>query len=228
MSSIVKNIVVFGAHGKVGKHFISEVSKSSYKATAVVRNDEQSKNIASLTSNSTNITTKTFTLDELSADEISKAIEGHDAVVFAAGSGGKDLLKIDLDGAVKTFEAAKLAGIRRYVLLSAIHAEDRAFFSKSSLVNYYIAKHYADRILISEFKDSLDFTIVKPTLLTDDEATGKINIIKAKDENTGKVTRADVAKTIFEVLGRPETYGKSFNFSNGDSEISDSTTYENL
>ena len=68
-------------------------------------------------------------------------------------------MQVDLDAAVKTFEASVEAQVRRFIIISALHADNREFFSKLGLRNYYIAKHYADRILVDEFSDKLDYTI---------------------------------------------------------------------
>jgi uncharacterized protein YbjT (DUF2867 family) len=215
MSSVYKNIVIFGSHGKIGQQLVRLISQptSSYRATALVRNSDQADQILKISSNSSNITTKEFTFDNASVEEISDVIRGHDVVVFTAGSGGKALLLVDLDGAVKTFEATVKANVRRYVLISAIHADKRETFSKSGLRDYYIAKHYADRILVNEFKDDLDYTILRPTSLTDDEPTGKIRQISAGDE-LGTVTRADVAKVIYDTIGDEKTFGKGIDFGN--------------
>lgn len=215
MSSVYKNIVIFGSHGKIGQQLVRLISQptSSYRATALVRNSDQADQILKISSNSSNITTKEFTFDNASVEEISDVIRGHDAVVFTAGSGGKALLLVDLDGAVKTFEATVKANVRRYVLISAVHADKRETFSKSGLRDYYIAKHYADRILVNEFKDDLDYTILRPTSLTDDEPTGKIRQINAGDE-LGTITRADVAKVIYDTIGDEKTFGKGIDFGN--------------
>lgn len=228
MSSTIKKIIVFGAHGKVGQQLIAEASKSSsdYHVTAVIRNQSQADQIAKVSNNNSNFTTKELTIDTANVKELSKAISGHDAVVFTAGSAGKDLLKVDLDGAVKTFEATVDADVRRYILISAIHADNRESFNNLPLRNYYISKHYADRILSNEFKHSLDFTILKPTALTDDKPTGKIKIVKSIDEPIGSVTRTDVAKVILEVLDKPTTYGKSYDFKNGDSDINTPSIFD--
>lgn len=215
MSAVYKNIVIFGSHGKVGQQLIRLIAQPSslYKATALVRNSTQAQQLHKISSDSSNITTKEFTFDTASVDEISEVIRGHDAVVFTAGSAGKDLLKVDLDGAVKTFEASVKANVRRYIMVSGIQTYDRELFADSPLRNYCIAKHYADRILAGEFKDSLDYTILRPTVLTDEEATGKIRYVKV-GEDKGTVTRADVAKVIYDSIADKKTFGTGFDFAN--------------
>ncbi|CAX39552.1 conserved hypothetical protein [Candida dubliniensis CD36] len=224
----VKNIIVFGSHGKIGQQFVRLLADktSVFKGTAVVRNNEQAKTIKSITSNSPNVSLLNFTLDNANVGEIASAIKGHDAVVFTVGSAGKNLLQVDLDAAVKTFEASVEAQVKRFIIISAIHADNREFFSNLSLRNYYIAKHYADRVLVNEFGGELDYTILKPTELTDEAATGKIRIIKGTDEDIGTITRADVAKVIYEIVNDQDTFGKSYNIANGDLDITDKRIYK--
>lgn len=228
--STVKNIIVFGSHGKIGQQFVRLLADktSVFRGTAVVRNDEQATTIKSITANSPNVSSLNFTLDNASVGEIASAIKGHDAVVFTVGSAGKNLLQVDLDAAVKTFEASVEAQVRRFIIISALHADNREFFSKLGLRNYYIAKHYADRILVDEFSDKLDYTILKPTSLSDDAATGKIRIIKSTDEEIGTITRADVAKVIYEIVNDKDTFGKSYNIANGDLDITDKRIYKSV
>ncbi|KAK6197856.1 uncharacterized protein RJT21DRAFT_122662 [Scheffersomyces amazonensis] len=219
-----KNIIVFGAHGKIGQLFVT-LASNQHKVSAVVRNHEQASQINSIASVAHNVKSHQLTIDEASVEEISHLIKGHDVVVFTAGSAGKNLLQVDLDGAVKTFEASVLANVRRYILISAIHAESRQFIAKSPIKNYYIAKHYADRILINEFNNSLDFTILKPTQLVDNKPTGKIQLFTNDNEPIGTVTRADVASVILKVIGLSNTFGKSYNFANGTLSIDNESTY---
>ncbi|ODV77196.1 NAD(P)-binding protein [Suhomyces tanzawaensis NRRL Y-17324] len=222
MSSLNK-VIVFGAHGKIGQHLIKLFAQkaSPYTATAVIRNEEQAKRIAEISQNSSNITTTSLSLSDATAEELSKAIEGHDVVVFTAGSGGKNVIQVDLDGAVKTFEASVLAKTRRYVLISALNADKRNVFSQTAIRDYYIAKHYADRILADEYSDSLDYTILQPGALLDSEATGKIHVFPKSDKGeTGAIPRADVADVIYQTIGKKSTYGKTIGFVGGDNDIS--------
>ncbi|CAK7896576.1 hypothetical protein CAAN1_17S02344 [[Candida] anglica] len=208
-----KNIIVFGAHGQIGQHFLRFASASGIKSTAVIRNSEQASKITQIASG---VTAKEITVDGSSVEELGAAISGHDAVVLTLGSRGKSLLQVDLDGTVKVFEAAVLAKVRRLVLISAANAENREWFSKTSLRDYYIAKHYADRILVNEFKQSLDFTILQPGALTDGASTKKFGHLGGE---TRSVDREDVAYAILETLNDKETYGKSIPFVNGNTDI---------
>lgn len=219
-------VIVFGAHGKIGQRLIKLISVSpSFAATAVVRSNEQAKHITEIAKQSKNVETINLDLASASISELSGAIKGHDAVVLTVGSAGKDLLRVDLDGVVKTFEATVQANVRRLVLISALFANDPDFARNSGLHDYYIAKRHADRILVHEFGSKLDYTILRPTSLKDGEGTGKIKFL-SKNNNPGQVQREDVAKAIFEVLNNKYTFGKAYDFAEGDQPIEKETIWE--
>lgn len=219
---MVSNIIVYGAHGKVGQHLLKQIAALELAATAVVRNQAQADQIAAITSQSHRISSVFADLANVLAEELKTQISGHDAVVVTAGSGGKDLLRVDLDGVVKIFEGAASAGVRRLVLVSAVFATDRGYIStvgrSYGLENYYVAKYYADRLLEHEFGQKLDYTILLPSRLTDGAGTGKIRFLSLGDD-TGLVDRADVASVILEVLARRETFGRNYNFAGGETTI---------
>lgn len=223
---LAKNVVVFGSHGKIGQHLVRLLAKSgSYKATAVVRNQEQADTIAKV-AGSASITPREFSFVGATVEQISSVIKGHDVVVFAVGSGGRDLLKVDLDAAVKTFEATELAQVRRLIIISALHAESRHRIESTPIQDYYITKHYADRILVNEFSKSLDYTILRPTTLTDDAGTGKIRFLPNVENPKTTIPREDVAKVLFEVIGIKDTYGKAYDFATGDLDVENALIFK--
>jgi uncharacterized protein YbjT (DUF2867 family) len=129
-------VFVVGANGQIGQHLIKLVKESKiHTVTAMVRKEEQVKAFEKL-----GLETRLADL-EGSVDEIAEAAKGCDAVVFTAGScghtGAEKTLLIDLDGAAKTIEAAKKLGIKRFIMVSAIHANRREKWS--SIKHYMVA-----------------------------------------------------------------------------------------
>lgn len=141
-----------------------------------------------------------------------------DAVYFVAGSGGKDVLEVDLHGAVKTIQATQDKGIKRYIMLSAAFSLDTSKWDSPGIANlkeYYICKHYADQWLVNN--STLDYTIVQPGALKERAGTGKIAI----DESAGENSIEDVATTLAAVLTADNTIKQAFNMHNGDIDISE-------
>lgn len=205
-------VAVIGANGQVGQHLVRMLKQdSSHDVVALVRKKEQ---LEKLSAQGVNACLVDLTKE---VADIQSALTGVDGVIFAAGSGGdtdSDMtLRIDLDGAVKSMEAAELAGVKRFVIVSALQAHNREFWHPD-ITPYYVAKHYADRELM---RSDLQYTIVRPGLLTNDDATGKVKT--AADITEGEISRADVAAVVVELLDKPNTVGKAFDLVGGDTDI---------
>ncbi|MCH4008978.1 SDR family oxidoreductase [Companilactobacillus sp.] len=204
-------VLIIGAHGKVGHLLIGELQSHNIDFVAGLRSEEQIKAYQA-----NNIPTQYIDLTG-SLDDIHDSIiaSGADVLVFTAGAGGAgyDLtMEIDLDGAIKTMMVAEAAGIKRYIMVSAMYSEDRSKWEASGIRPYYIAKHYADEHLRGT---DLDYTILHPGLLTDEESVGKIKLSK----DGGSVPRIDVAKTIVQAIETPSTIKKEYEFASGDEPI---------
>lgn len=206
--------LVIGANGKIGQHLVRLlVEHPEHTVKAMVRKPEQLPFFEDLQAEAVVASL------EGSVEELQRAMAGCDAVVFTAGSGastGADkTLTVDLDGAAKAVEAAELAGIGRFIMVSALRADDRSHWTKD-MTPYYIAKYHADRILQSS---SLSYTIVRPGLLTDEPATGQI--AAAGKLEPGSISREDVAAVIVACLESAELTDKVFELTSGDSQIED-------
>ncbi|WP_309476938.1 SDR family oxidoreductase [Bacillus sp. ISL-34] len=163
---------------------------------------------------------KTVLVDlEGSIEDIVGAVNGADAVVFTAGSGGRTgadkTMMIDFDGAIKSMEAAKQARVKRFVIVSAIGVKDRDKWL-SSAPYYSAAKYYADVWLE---KSGLDYTIIRPGGLTNDPGTGKVKV--AVDLEHGQIPREDVASAIYAALENDHTIGKAFDMIGGETPVED-------
>jgi len=87
---------------------------------------------------------------------------------------------------------------------------------KESMAHYYRAKSAADRYLM---QSGLDFTILKPGRLTNENGTGNIEIAARTEQRGGSITRTDVATTIVKIMGVRQSIGKSYELLQGDTPI---------
>jgi uncharacterized protein YbjT (DUF2867 family) len=186
MNKEKQNILIAGANGDTGK-IITKILKESedYTPIAMVRNQEQKdyfeqKNVSAVVA-------------DLETD-LSHAVKNIDKVIFAAGSKGKDVIKVDQEGAKRLIDAAKIAEVRKFVMLSSMGADNPS--GHDQLEDYLRAKQNADDYLKAS---DLHYSIVRPGSLTDTEGVGRIQL-KEKIGNPGNITRADVAETLVEVL----------------------------
>jgi uncharacterized protein YbjT (DUF2867 family) len=204
------NVTIVGGHGQVAMRLEKLLAERGDSPRGIVRQTEHADDLEA-------IGAEPIVLD-IENREISDAVAGSDAVVFAAGAGpGSGPARkhtVDYGGAVALIEAAQQHEIRRYVMVSAMGA-DRPERWSDQMLPYYEAKAGADKALA---ESGLDYTIVRPGGLTDDPGTGRVEIAE-RLERRGQVSRDDVAAVLAEVLRADNTIGKSFDLLEGETPI---------
>jgi len=209
------DVVVAGGHGKVARHLLGLLAQRGDRGRGLIRNPDHAGDVTA-----TGAEPVVIDLERADAQELAGAIAGADAAVFSAGagagSGPERKRTVDLGAAVKLIEACRVAGIRRYVMVSAMGVELPGA-SSGPMKPYMDAKREADEAL----RDSdLEYTIVRPGMLTDEPGTGEIEV-GTPLERRGSVTRADVAATLLAVLDEPGTGGITFDLLGGETPITE-------
>ena len=207
------DVAVAGGHGKVALRLLRILSERGDRALGLIRNPDQASDLEAV-----GATPAGADLENLDPDPVATVISGCDAVVFAAGagpgSGPARKRTVDYGGAVKLIDACKSAGIRRYLMVSAMGVRDPAARGPE-MRPYYEAKLEADQALAAS---GLDYTIVRPGRLTDDPGTGLIQAAEQL-ERIGAIPRDDVAATLAGCLDADNTIGKSFDLLGGETAI---------
>jgi len=202
MNNAKQNILIAGANGTTGRIIVQLLKDSTaYNPIAMVRKEDQKERFEK--------EQVTVVLADLEKD-VSHALAQVDKVIFAAGSKGKNIIGIDQEGAKRLTDAAKNAGVDKFVMLSSLGAANPS--EADELEDYLKAKQNADNYLR---ESGLNFSIVRPGHLTDEGGTGKIQLQK-KLESPGKIARADVAKTLVEVLENGVMHNKIFEIISGE------------
>jgi uncharacterized protein YbjT (DUF2867 family) len=205
------DVVVAGGHGKVALRLERLLSGRGETVRGLVRNRDHFDDVSAAGAEAV--------LADLESDiELGPVIAGADAVVFAAGagpgSGEARKRTMDLGGAVKLVDAAKAAGIARYVMVSSM-GTDHPERASGAFGAYLEAKAQADQALR---RSGLDYTIVRPGGLTDDPGTGRVDVAERLGRH-GQIPRDDVAATIVAVLDAPNTIGKTFEILSGTTPV---------
>lgn len=204
-------VLIAGANGNTAKRIVRLLVEDGHEVRAMVRDEEQAPQLEQMGAES------------IVADlegEIDHTAEGCDAIIFAAGAGpGSGAAKketVDRQGAEKLVEAAEKHGVGRYLMLSAMGASDPESGSEG-MQPYLFAKAAADERLASS---NLDYTIIRPGSLTDEDSTGRIEAAQSLGRR-GEISREDVASTFVAALGAGNTYGKTFEILAGETPIQD-------
>lgn len=211
-------VIIIGGHGKVALHLARLLTQRGDEVSSVFRNPDHRGAVAA-----TGATAILADAAALSTADFVELLRGHDAVVWSAGAGGgsrESTFALDRDAAIRSIDAAKAAGVSRYIMVSYLNAslehgvpEDHSFFP------YAQSKAEADEHLRGS---GLDYTILGPGVLTLDEGTGKIDVIDVidgGDDRESPVSRADVAAVAAAVLAENSTRGRTIGFRNGSTPI---------
>ncbi|MBO6536933.1 MAG: SDR family oxidoreductase [Balneolaceae bacterium] len=210
----MKRILIIGANGGIGT-FVSKqlTQESGFEPVAMLRKEDQQPKFSGM-----GVESIVADLSQ-SVDALAEIMTDFDGVVFTAGSGGSTgydkTLEIDLDGAVKVMEAAEKSDSKRFIMVSVAGADDRESWNSSPIKPYMIAKHYADRVLKNT---ELEYTIIRPGSLTDDEGSGKITSDLSKASNRS-IPREDVATAVTLSIVNNLAIRKSVEMVSGDTLI---------
>ncbi len=200
-------VLVIGAAGNTGVRVMRRLAAGPHDPVAMIRNPGQRARFDDL-----HVETVLADLEY----PIDHALMGCESVIFAAGSGGKTgkdkTVLIDHIGAIRSMVAAQMAGVSRYIMLSSI---GNNVASTSPIAHYHRAKAYAD---IHLRETDLDWTIVCPGGLTDEDATGYVTV-SSDLMGRGTTSRENLADALARCLDLPGTIRKSFSLLDGDTAI---------
>lgn len=185
-----------GAAGGVGRRLAALLTARGDEVTGMHRRPEQAEVIAS--------SGATPVVGDLIADDVrtlADAFAGHDAVVFSAGAhgtGAEQTRLIDGVGLQKAADAAALAGVQRFVLVSVFPEAGRGAGAGEGFEHYMRVKKEADVYLVAT---DLDWVIVRPGTLLDEPGDGRVTADLAIPY--GDVHRDGVAAFIAAALHEP-------------------------
>jgi uncharacterized protein YbjT (DUF2867 family) len=204
------DVLIAGGHGKIARRLIRLLARDGHTARGLMRNPAHAADIEA--------DGGVPVLCDLEREDVAPHVGGADAIVFAAGagpgSGAERKRTVDYGAAVKCVEAAEANGVRRFVIVSSIGAQNPDA-GPEPMRPYLRAKAEADaRVAGSD----LDWTIVRPGSLNDDAGTGLVEI-SLDLGRSGSVPRDDVALVLAETLQAANTIGLTFELFSGETPV---------
>jgi uncharacterized protein YbjT (DUF2867 family) len=204
-------IVIAGGHGQIALRLERLLAARGDEVAGIIRKPEQAGDLLAAGAEPV-----VCDLESATAADLAPHLAGADAVVFAAGAGpGSGAARketVDRAAAVLLADAADLAGVRRYVIVSSINAEGPIPEGTDPVFAAYLrAKGAAD--VSVRARDTLDWTVLRPGRLTNDPGTGQVTL--AEHTGSGAVPRDDVAAVLVGLLDEPGTVGRTLELIGG-------------
>ncbi len=206
-----RKVFLIGATGGVGRRVIAKLTAAGHTVTGLHHSADDADTVRDAGAQPVR-----GDIAADSVDDFADRMAGHDAVIFCAGAGGGDQIDaIDGAGPGKIAQAATTAGVNRFVLVSVFMDAWRGEESPGEGFEHYMAaKRHADVDLAAT---DLDWLIVRPGTLTDDDGTGKITagIAVAYHE----ISRDDVAAFLAAVVFTPGLNRAAVEITGGDTPL---------
>jgi nucleoside-diphosphate-sugar epimerase len=208
------DVAIAGGHGQIARRLGRQLVARGDRVRGLIRNPDHADDLRADGSEPV-----LCDLESDGVDDVARAIDGSDAVVFAAGagpgSGAERKWTMDRDGAIKLLDAARRAGVERYVIVSSVGAESPPDDDDTFSV-YLRAKAEADAAVSSSDRA---WTIVRPGMLTDEPGTGRARV--QAEPIRDHVSRDDVAAVLAAVLAQPRSAGRTLYVVAGETPIAE-------
>ena len=208
-------VFIVGVTGETGSRAARLLQARGDQVSGLYRKPEQGAALAA-----SGIGAKQGDITTISDEDLAAAIKGSDVLLFAAGAGGGDdeslTDKVDGDGVSKLIAAAKLAGVRRLILVSVFPEAWRERHMDHSFEHYMVVKKRAD---VELSQADLDWIILRPAALTNDAGTGTVSLGVVGIHT--EVRRDDVAATLVELVHSPALHHRILELSEGTTPIAE-------
>lgn len=193
-------VLILGATGGTGRWLVRGALAGGHDVTAFVRRETPA--LAS---------TQRLRIvigNVLQTHSVEAAVRGHDAVMWAIGASSRDSAKhLCSEGTKNVLWAMQTAGVRRFICESAFGVTgSRLDGPYARILRIVLRTRLRDKEMQEQriFASSVDWLIVRPTILTDGPATGRYRV--GADLRVGlfpRISRADVADFMLRQLDEP-------------------------
>jgi uncharacterized protein YbjT (DUF2867 family) len=199
-----KTVLVFGANGNVGSHFVNQALEAGYKIKAFVRNPQKYA-----LSEHQNV--QVVKGDATIYEDVEKAIRGVDVVVSCLGNPKTLIMEEAYDNIM--LAASNQASPPRCLMISSIGTNGSSWFVKFLLQCFngkegFAVYERAEKRVLEE-KD-VPFVVIRPAGLTNKPGRGKYHIIVKPTVFFPKfISRSDVAKLFVDCLSDTSFDGRA-------------------
>jgi uncharacterized protein YbjT (DUF2867 family) len=216
-------IAIAGAHGQIGLRLGRLLADRGDEVVGLVRNPDHDDDLRVA-----GVGPVVVDLETASTDDLGAAVDGCDAVVFAAGAGAGSGVErkdtVDRAAAILLADAAERAGVGRYVLVSSMGVDSVRDGATPDGVDEVMVAYLRAKLAAEDDVRGreLDWTILRPGRLTDDGGTGRVHV--GAHVERGDVPRDDVASVVAALLDDPSSAGHVLEVVSGPTPVAEAVT----
>ncbi len=198
-------LIVFGATGGIGSQVVKQGLDAGHEITAVARHPSA----ITLQHECLNVVEG----DVLEPDTVREVLAGQDVVISALGVRNLAPTKLYSEGVKNIMHAMQALDVQRMFCISASGLEPGPLWERliaKPLLWFILKNMYTDLVRMETMvkMSGLDWTILRPPLLTNGPRTGRYQVaINQQLSRNFSIARADVADYMINHLDDKETYG---------------------
>jgi len=213
------NIALIGATGFVGAPVLSELLSRGHRVTVLARTPAKLAPHAGLT---------VLAADALDADQVAKAVTGHDAVISAYNPGWSEpkIYDLFLQGSQAILEGVKQSGVKRLLVVGGagslqvapgVQLVDTPEFPAAYKQGALAARELLNRI---KGESTLDWSFVSPPIgLAPGARTGQYrlgtdDLLPGQGEQPAGISVPDLAVAIVDEIEQPRHVQRRFTVAN--------------
>lgn len=205
-------VFVIGISGAVGRLLVAELTGRGDEVAGLVRRADQRDDLTAR-----GVEARVGDIGAMDAPALAAVLGGVDALVYTAGSNGgsRDVTDaVDGNGVLTALEAARLAGVRRFALVSVLPEAWRERELDPDVEHYFAVKKLMD---VAVTTSDLDWLVLRPSMLVDRAGTGRVALGPAQPHD--EIAREDVAATLAELLHEPRLRQQVLELTAGETPI---------
>lgn len=188
----MKKVLLFGGTGNLGSEIAKEARKQGYELALVTRNNSKTGKFISLGAT-------TVVADVTNKDSLAGICKGYDVVISSLGKSVSlndkskpSFYDIDYMANSNILEETKKSGVKKFVYVSAMHAEDYP-----DLTYFKVHHDFSEKLKAS----GLNYSVIKPPAifsafidLIDMAKKGKLMNVGSGVKKTNPIYEGDLAK----------------------------------
>lgn len=197
----MRNVILFGASGNLGRAVAAELVARQYKVTAVCRSQRSSETLAGLP-------VRIILVNPLDKPALKGICSGQEVVISTLGKSvspfersSETFEQVDLIGNSNILIDAMSNRVAKFVYVSAFHSE------KYLHLDYFRVHHEFSQLLV---KSGIDYSIVKPPAIFSAlfevvamARRGQLASLGPGDKRTNPISERDLARICVDAIDQP-------------------------
>ncbi|WP_349728250.1 NAD(P)H-binding protein [Peribacillus frigoritolerans] len=193
-------VLVIGTEDMTGEHVVKQLADRHHNPVALVGTENKVEEMVKLGASA---------VVSLERREFSSAFSDCEAVIYLSSASprtgeGKPIL-VDHQSVIDSVEAAKKHGVKRFVLMSAMRANE---MGDASAIRFN-----SEELLRQE---KFTYTVIRTSMPVDKPGIGKVEAGLSIEHDKDEIPKEDIASVLVEALDTKEVFNKTINVTSGE------------